>query len=78
MYKRQAVDAVEGDFAGSNVAFQSTAGDVGLIAVFQQTILDQLIFNSALAQLAERSIAAVEAHEGVLQGDVYKRQAQGC
>ena len=68
---RVALQTVEGDVAGSDVAFQSAAGDVRSAAVLQQTVLDQLVLNSAAgAHLAGRSIAAVEAHEGVVQGVV--------
>ena len=63
-----ALEAIEGDLAGSDVALEGAAGDVGSAAVLQQTVLDQLVLNSAAgAHLAGRSIAAVEAHEGVGQ-----------
>ena len=62
-----ALQAVEGDLAGSDVAFQSAAGEIGIgTGGLQQTMLDQLVLHSAVgAQLAAGSVAAVEAHEGV-------------
>ena len=38
-----ALEPIEGDLTGSDVAFQSASGEVGSTAVLQQTILDQLI-----------------------------------
>ena len=43
--------------------------DIAFIAaVLEQTVLDQLVFDRACFQAAERGVPAVEAHEGVTQG----------
>ena len=61
-----ALQTEEGDLAGSDVCLQGAAGEVRLAAVLQQTVLDQLILDSAVvAQLADGGVTAVEAHEYV-------------
>ena len=63
-----ALESVEGDLTGSDVAFQGAPGEVGLaVHGLQQTVLDQLVLDAAAAaHLAAGGIAAVEAHEGLL------------
>ena len=66
-----ALEAVEGDLAGGDVALQGAPGKVGLAAILQQAVLDELVLHgAAAAQLAAGGIAAVEAHEGVLDAVV--------
>ena len=62
-----ALQTEEGDLARSDVSLQGAAGEVRLVAPsLQQTVLDELILDSAvITQLADRSIAAVEAHEHI-------------
>ena len=62
-----ALQAVEGDGAGRNIALQRAAGKVRLAARgLQQAVLDQLILDGAVAaQLALGGIAAMEAHKGI-------------
>ena len=66
---RIALQAVERDGAGRDVAFQRAAGEVRIAAGgLQQAVLNQLVLDSAVvAHLAGRRVAAVEAHEGVRQ-----------
>ena len=61
---RRTLEAEEGDVAVGDVAFQRAARDIRRIAVFQQAVLDELVFYAAFAELAERCIAAVEAQIG--------------
>ena len=58
----------EGDLAGGDVAFQGAAGEIRIgTGGLQQTVLDELVLHSPVgAQLAAGGVAAVEAHEGVL------------
>ena len=62
-----ALQAVEGDLGGSDVALQGAPGEVGVGALgLQQAVLDELILHGPVgAQLAAGGVAAVEAHEGV-------------
>ncbi len=62
-----ALQAVEGDLAGGDVALQGAAGEVGVGAGgLQQAVLDELVLHGPVgAQLAAGGVAAVEAHEGV-------------
>ena len=64
-----ALQAIEGDVRGGNVALKGAAGEVGIAADrLQQAVLDQLVLDGAVAaHLAGGGVAAVEAHEGVGQ-----------
>ena len=65
---RVTLQTIECDWAGSDVALQSATGEVGSAAVLEQTVLDELIFDgTGRTHLALRSVAAVEAHEGVCE-----------
>ena len=63
-----ALEPIEGDLAGGDVALQRTAGEIRLTARrLQQTVLNELVLDAAAtAHLAAWGVAAVEAHEGVL------------
>ncbi len=56
--------------AGAKLAFQGTAGDVGRVATFHQTIHDELVGHSAALHLAGRGIAAMETHPEVARIEV--------
>ena len=64
-----ALEAVEGDVAGGDVALKGAAGEVRLAALrLQQAVLDELVLDGAAgAELAFGGVAAVEAHEGVAE-----------
>ena len=63
---RVALQAIECDVAGCDVALESTTSEVWLATVLEQTVLNELILDLAVrAHLALRSVTAVEAHEGV-------------
>ncbi len=62
-----ALQPEESDRPRRDVALQGAAGKIGFASVFEQAVLDQLIFQLAFRELAERRIAAVEPHEGILQ-----------
>ena len=59
------MQAIEGDIAGGDVAFQGAAGDVGFSAAFQAAVHDQLILHFAPGQPAQGGVAAMEAHEQI-------------
>ena len=62
------MEAEEGDLACGYVSFQCPAREIRIGASFQQAVLDHLVLHSALRETAERSVAAVEAHEDIMQG----------
>ena len=61
----RALQAEERDISGSNVSFERAAGDIWSTAIFEQTVLDQLVFYAAFFELAKWCIAAMETHEGM-------------
>ena len=69
---RRALETVERDVARGDVAFERAARDVRRLAAFEQAVLDELVFHAALLELAERRVAAVEAHERVFEGVVLR------
>ena len=62
-----ALEAIEGDLAGGDVALQGAAGEVGVASLrLQEAVLDELVLHGPVgAHLAGGGVAAVEAHEGV-------------
>ena len=68
----RALEAEEGDVAVGDVALEGAARDVRRVAVLEQAVLDQLVLHAAFAELAERGVAAVEAHEGILERVVFR------
>lgn len=64
-----ALQAEECGGAGFELAFQGAAGDVGgLGRVFKQAVHNELILEGAFFHAAAWGVAAVEAHEQVLEG----------
>ncbi len=64
----RALQAVERDVPRGDVAFERAAGEIRLVPVFQQAVLDELVLDGAFREPAQRRVAAVEAHEGVAVG----------
>lgn len=62
-----ALETVEGDIAGGNIALQGAAGDVRPAPLrLQHSMLDELVLHRTVrAHLAGRGVAAVEGHKGV-------------
>ncbi len=64
-----ALETVEGDGRGGDIALQRAASEIGIASLgLKETVLNELILHGALgAHLASGGVTAVEAHKGIGQ-----------
>lgn len=63
----RSLQPVEGNLAGQNIPFQSAAGDVRLAVRLETALHDELMLHRCALQAAGGGVAAVKAHEGLVQ-----------
>jgi len=60
------LETEECDIAGLDVALECTSCDIGLLVGLEASVHDELILHNRALEDASRTVAAVEAHEGIL------------